>query len=294
MPVNNMWIFLSLISAFTLATSDAFTKKALSQNDEYLVALSRLVFALPVLVALIYTVPVPVLDMQFYIAFGCAVPLEIIALILYTKALKVSPMGLTLPFLAFTPIFLIGVSYFIVGEQVSLQGAIGIVVLATGSYTLNRHEMKRGIFEPLIAIARERGSVMMIGAAIIYSFTSSLGKLAIEHSSPLFFGASYFIVLALLFTPIALWKGREYLKGFVGRKSYLRLVVPGMLFSVMILTHMIAINQTKVAYMISVKRTSLLMGVIYGYLLFRETHVAQRLTGTVLMCAGFVLIVTAP
>lgn len=289
-----MWIFLSLISAFTLATSDAFTKKALSQNDEYLVALSRLFFALPFLVALIYTVPVPVLDMQFYLAFGCAVPLEIIALILYTKALKVSPIGLTLPFLAFTPIFLIAVSYFIVGEKVSLQGAIGIVVLATGSYTLNRHEMKRGLFGPFIAIARERGSVMMIGAAIIYSFTSSLGKLAIEHSSPLFFGASYFMVLALLFTPIAIWKGRRSLKSFIVKKSYLGLIVPGMFFSIMILTHMIAISQTKVAYMISVKRTSLLMGVIYGYLLFRETHVAQRLTGTVLMCAGFVMIVTAP
>jgi drug/metabolite transporter (DMT)-like permease len=289
-----MWILLSLISAFTLATSDAFTKKALSQSDEYLVALARLVFALPLLVAFLYSVPVPVLDMQFYMAFGCAVPLEIIALILYTRALKVSPMGLTLPFLAFTPIFLIAVSFFIVGEKVSLQGAIGIVVLATGSYTLNRHEMKRGLFEPFRAIARERGSVMMIGAAIIYSFTSSLGKLAIEHSSPLFFGASYFAVLAFLFTPIALWKGRVSLKGFITRRSYLGLIVPGMLFSVMILTHMIAISQTKVAYMISVKRTSLLMGVIYGYLLFRETHIAQRLTGTVLMCAGFVLIVTAP
>ena len=43
------WVYLSLICAFALATSDALTKKALAESDEYLVAWFRLLFALPVL-----------------------------------------------------------------------------------------------------------------------------------------------------------------------------------------------------------------------------------------------------
>jgi len=47
----------------------------------------------------------------------------------------------------------------------------------------------------------------------------------------------------------------------------------------MIITHMEAMNLTKVAYMISVKRTSLLMSVMYGYFLFQEKHMKGRFVG---------------
>ena len=58
-------------------------------------------------------------------------------------------------------------------------------------------------------------------------------------------------------------------------------------------THMLAMNLTKVAYMISVKRLSLIIGIMYGYFLFREENIKERLLGAVLMLIGFVLVVTA-
>jgi drug/metabolite transporter (DMT)-like permease len=290
--IMDAWVYLSLICAFTLATSDALTKKALVESDEYLVAWFRLLFALPVLVILLFFIPTPALDAGFYKAFALSLPLEIIALLLYIKALRISPLSLTLPFLALTPVLLIFLSYFILGEEVSIRGAIGILLLAAGSYTLNLHEMRKGILSPFRAIGREKGSVLMIIVAIIYSITSSLGKMAIEHSSPLFFGATYFVALTLFFSPIALLAGREK-KTFVKEGQYKRLFFPGLFYSVMIVTHMTALSLTKVAYMISLKRTSLIMGVIYGYLLFRDRNIRERLAGAILMFTGFVLIVTA-
>ena len=52
---------------------------------------------------------------------------------------------------------------------------------------------------------------------------------------------------------------------------------------------MTALNLTKVAYMISVKRISLVIGVLYGYFLFRETNIGERMLGALLMLTGFVL-----
>ena len=43
-------------------------------------------------------------------------------------------------------------------------------------------------------------------------------------------------------------------------------------------------------YMISVKRLSALIGIIYGRLFFKEKHIAMRLVGAGLMLAGAVLI----
>jgi len=54
---------------------------------------------------------------------------------------------------------------------------------------------------------------------------------------------------------------------------------------------MIAISLTQVAYMISIKRLSLLMGVLFGYLFFKETNIRERFVGTLLMIIGFALIV---
>ena len=287
------WVLLSLISAFTLATSDALTKKALAKSNEYLVAWFRLLFSLPLLIVLFVFVPVPELDYGFYKAFLLALPLEIIAIVLYIKALRISPLSLTLPFLSLTPVVLILVSYVILGERVSFKGGVGILFITAGSYTLYLHKIRGGILEPFRAITKEKGSLCMIIVAIIFSLTSSLGKMAIEHSSPLFFGITYFIAVTICFAPIALKMGAPELKSFVSERRFRSLLAPGFFLSLMIASHMIAISLTKVAYMISIKRTSLIMGVIYGYILFKEKNMRERLTGASLMFIGFVMIVTA-
>lgn len=287
------WIFLSLVSAFSLAASDALTKKALTGNNEYLVAWSRLLFSVPLLAILWIFVPIPDLDAEFYQAFLLAMPLEILALVFYIKALKASPLSLTLPFLSLTPVFLIGISYIMLEEKVSLQGAAGIFLIAAGGYMLNIHTVRKGFLEPFRAVTREKGSVFMILVAMIYSVTSSLGKLAIEHSSPLFFGITYFITLTIVFTPIALIAGRKDAGDFIGQKRYIGLFAPGLFYSAMIASHMIAISLTNVAYMISIKRMSVIIGVIFGYYLFMERNIRERLAGAFLMFSGFALIVTA-
>ena len=132
----------------------------------------------------------------------------------------------------------------------------------------------------------------MIGVAAIYAVTSSLGKVAITHSSPLFFGATYFTALFIGFTPLALGRAGGGVRA-VDRPLVRAAVAPGLFYAVMILAHTVALGLANVAYMIAVKRTSLLMAVAYGYFMFREERVADRLAGALLMFGGFVLVVTA-
>ena len=284
-----MWVTLSLLTAFSLATSDAITKKVLRSRDEYFVAWIRLLFALPVLVTSLFFIEIPPLDRTFWLATVCALPLEITALILYTKALKNSPLSVTVPFLALTPLFLIVTSNLILGESVSVSGAAGILLMAIGAYTLNLHKARHALLEPIRAILKEKGSIMMIGVAFIYSITSSLGKMAIEHSSPLFFGSFYFILVTILFTPIAIKMNNGNLS--IKRKEIASFVFIGFTYSIMIVCHMLAMSLVNVAYMISVKRTSLLFGIFYGHFLFREERIAEKIAGGIIMLAGFIVIV---
>ncbi len=284
-----MWIIYSLLTAFSLATSDTLTKRVLVSRDEYFVAWARLIFCLPLLLLSFLFVDIPTLDRTFWIATFCALPLEILAIILYTKALKVSPISLTVPFLALTPLFLIVISYIVLGEKVSVYGGIGILLMAVGSYALNLHKISKDLFAPIKAIFREKGSLLMIAVAFIYSFTSSLGKLAIEHSSPVFFGSFYFVLVVIFFTPIAFAGSQEKL--VISKKDAMPLMFVGLTYAMMIIFHMIAISMTQVAYMISVKRMSLFFSIFFGYLIFKEQNIRERTFGSVILFSGFLFIV---
>jgi drug/metabolite transporter (DMT)-like permease len=102
-------------------------------------------------------------------------------------------------------------------------------------------------------------------------------------------GATYFTALFVAFAPIAL-RGRP---ADSPRRLLAQALAPGLFYGVMIATHTLSMGLANVAYMIAVKRTSLLMAVGYGYFLFHEGHLRDRLAGATMMFAGLVLIVTA-
>ena len=53
---------------------------------------------------------------------------------------------------------------------------------------------------------------------------------------------------------------------------------------------MMAINLTLVAYVIAIKRTSAIMSSLFGFWLFKEKGIKERLLGVVLMVLGVILI----
>jgi drug/metabolite transporter (DMT)-like permease len=278
-----IWLPLTLLSAFFLATSDALTKKALAGHNEYLVTWLRLLPALPFFLMPLCFIEIPTLSREFFLCALGALPLEALALVLYTKALKLSPLNLTLPLLSFTALLLLVVPFLILGERISSWGTAGILLIAAGSYLLNLRPGAGDWLAPFRALAHERGSLCMLGVAVIYSLTSVLGKRGIALSSPLFFAAFYLPLLVLVMTPLALYKGRGELREIVRNGTVRATLLPALCYLLQALTHVYAINLTNVAYMIAVKRTSLLFGVIYGRYLFQERG---GLCATVIMLAG--------
>lgn len=288
-----LWFPITLLCAVSLATSDALTKKALAAHyNEYLIAWLRLMLMLPALVILLLAIPMPPLGPEFYLTMLTVIPLELLALILYFKALKLSPLGLTVPFLSLTPVLLLVIPYILLGERITMTGGIGILLIAAGSYTLKLHSLSDGFLAPFRAIRRERGALCMIGVAVIFSLTSTLCKKAISLSSPLFFVGLQPILLFLCLTPVALWKGRDAL-GILRQKGMLRAAMLPAFFSfIELFTGVVALSLTNVAYMIAVKRLSLLVGIVYGHFLFHEEGLRERLAGGGMMVAGVALIVT--
>jgi hypothetical protein len=62
-----LWVPVTICCAFSLATSDALTKKALAaRHNEYLTAWVRLLLMVPLLVIVLLANPVPHLEAEFF------------------------------------------------------------------------------------------------------------------------------------------------------------------------------------------------------------------------------------
>jgi len=278
----------ALGAAFFTAVSDAMSKQILQRHSAVVVAWARLAYASVFLLPLLFFIPIPALDGFFWLTIAALLPLEIIAILLYMKALQISPLSLTVPFLSLTPAFTIFTSFLILGELPNPSGLIGICFIVAGAFALNIHLLKRGALQPLRQILSERGSLLMVVVAFIYSITSVLGKAAIRHSSPAFMGICYIPLISLALLPLALRKGMGGAQLKSGGQWFFLI---GACQALMALCHFKGISMILVSYMISVKRLSLLFGVAFGGIFFHEEHIRQRLAGSLLMLAGVVLIV---
>lgn len=287
------WFSLTLLSAFSYATADTLTKRYLSHYRPGEMVLVRFGATGIVLLPLLMLQPWPALTLAFWGWMAALLPLEILAMWLYMRAIRESALSLTLPYLAFTPAFNVLTGYVLLGETVTWTGFSGISLVVCGAWLLNLDAARNGrrldIIAPFRAIAREPGSRLMLGVAALYSLTSVLGKGALQYVPPGFFGPFYFLLLgvmtALLFTSreVKPWQ-------VLGRHPWAHLGV-GVFMGVMVVTHFYALPQVEVAYMIAVKRTSLLFGILYGAWLFDETGLKKNLLAGVLMVLGVFLIV---
>ncbi len=283
-----LWFFLALTAALSQAGNDAISKRFFSDLTAYEMGLIRLLYAFPFLFAGIFFVPIPPLDRIFWLCLAIGLPLELIAFLCYMRAIKVSPLSLSVPFLAFTPAFVILTGFFILNETLNSYGILGIALLVTGSYVLNFSRGKNKWLEPFQAIFREQGSWLMLITALIYSVTATVGKLAIIHSSPEFFAIAYFLTFSIIVISLFPLMPEAKIAHII--KKPLPGIFAGIILSVMIFSHIFAISLIQAAYMLSVKRCSLVFGVLFGAFLFKEEKIRERLTGvSIMMCGVFVI-----
>jgi drug/metabolite transporter (DMT)-like permease len=277
------WFLLALGSAFGVATADFLIKRFFSDRPVAEMAMLRFLGLVPLSLGLLVFMPWPRVSPVFFAALALALPGEAAATLLYQRAIKLSPLALAQPFLAFTPIFTLATGFLILGELPSWLGLAGVGLVAAGAYGLNLHQARLGWHQPLLAVFREPGSWMMLTASAIYAYTAVLGKKALLASSPLFVVAVYPLAFCVILGTVLAASGRLSW-GWARRPWAAAGVGASMCF--MAVCHFLALAQVETAYMISVKRLSLLVVMLYGGIFLREERLGQHLAAGAAMVAG--------
>ena len=283
-----IWLLLGLGAALGDSGADVVTKRFFSHLPPYGMALVRLLGAVPFLLAAAWFISFPSLDRTFLVIVTAMLPLEVAAIYLYMRALKVCDLSLCIPFLALTPVFLIFTGGLILGEGLNLWGILGTLLIASGSYFLGLGPGRRRFWDPVKALARETGARLMLAVAAIYSLTAALFKLAILHSDPAFFGVAYPLTAIGLVTAGYPFSRARSLPALKARYGWW--LAAGFCFAVSCLSLAQGVKLAPITYLVAVKRLSLLLSVVLGGLWLRERPFLPRLLAAFLMCAGVALI----
>ncbi|RMG66198.1 MAG: EamA family transporter, partial [Calditrichaeota bacterium] len=177
-PIMSTAYWLAILTGLSYGAQGAYSKALAGRFPSQVLAWATFFFAIPLLAAyLLWRGLPPVRWDSFLPSTITSGAINLVAWNLFFKALEAAPIYLTLPFTAFTPLFMIPIAWFLLGELPGWLGALGIVLIISGAYGL--HADSASLLQPFRHLFRNRGSRLMLAVALLWSVTATVEKVAV-------------------------------------------------------------------------------------------------------------------
>lgn len=237
----------------------------------------------------------PELSGGYFLPASVSIILNLGANLLFLRAVQISPLSLTTPYLAFTPVFTAVTALTFLGQVPTGPGWLGIGIVCAGAFMMNPGDKEDGALAPLKALWTERGSFYMLIVALIWSITPVLDKTASDLTSPIFhtmFLAAGVGVIFFLYRSVKDGSAGPLLREF---RAVPWLLAIATLFAVgAMVLQLTSYAMFDVAYVETVKRAvGVIAAIAAGYFFFGERDLTRRLIGALVMTAGVALILIA-
>ncbi len=284
-----VWFIFAILGALLSATYYASIKRLLRDINQYVLASGAFLSCFLILFLISIIKGLPEIGPAFYTSVLITVTINIIGVILFYKALKITDLSLAMPMIAFIPLFLILTSFIFLKEAPTVFGAVGISLVVIGSYVLNLNKNKAHFLDPFKEILRNKGAFYILIIAFLFSISVNFDKLVVLNSDPIFGSSMIYLLLGLSFLGISSIKNRD--TKIIYKKNLLKFFLLGVILALVAITINIAYTMQIASYVISLKRLSILFSVFYGGLIFKEKHILKRGLAALIMLAGAILII---
>ena len=242
-------------------------------------------------IAALHLAPVP----TFFIYLTIDVALITCVMWLYFRALQISPLSLSVPFLAFTPVFLIPSGFVMLGELPPPIKLLGVVLIVAGSLAMHRRLFAVGWLAPVKAVIQEKGSRYMLMVSFIFSITNPLDKKLVVMSDVFTEAFSYGLGLCIAFFVWGKLQKADFRAAARGNVKWISLA--GLLDAVSLLFQLGSYAYIAVVITVSIKRAGIILSVLAGWLFFREREITDKMIAASVMFCGVLILylpLTAP
>lgn len=287
------WYVLVLISALFLGISEIIKKRILSKEHtmEFLTTHFSIVFVLTFF--FIHKVDFSIPFNELFIIFIKSAIL-FTALFTFMKTLKHEDISKVSPIKNLSIVSVVLFAFLFFGETLSLHNYIGVTMILIGTYFVETNPNLENPIKP-IKIFKNKYSIYIFIYLIAIGLSVMLDK-QITKTVDLY---TYLFFMILFITAICWIIQIIFYKGFNDisnsfKTSYGLLIFAALfnLVSDVFYLKAVAIPGTFIALIIPLKRIQTLISSFFGGEIFHEKHLLIRITGTIIMILGTILVLS--
>ncbi|MBZ5623686.1 MAG: EamA family transporter [Acidobacteriia bacterium] len=235
-------------------------------------------------IAWLHLAPIP----TFLVYLALDVGLITCVMWLYFRALQVSPLSLCVPFLSFTPVFLIPSAYVFLGELPPAVKLLGVLLIVVGSLAMHRRLFAVSWMAPVRAIIEEKGSRYMLTVSFLFAITNPLDKKLVLMSDVFTESVAYGLGLVLAFFLLGKAQRADFSAAI--RRNVKWVALAGLFDAVSLLFQLASYAYISVVIAVSIKRAGIILSVLAGWLFFREREITDKaIAASVMFCGVLIL-----
>jgi drug/metabolite transporter (DMT)-like permease len=206
------------------------------------------------------------------------------------QAYEMGDLSLVYPLARGTSVFIVAaLSFPVFGEVISGVGFSGIAVVLLGIYILH---MKSGTRRNPLIPAHSPGAILALYSGVLIAAFSFVDKAGIKFVDPLPFLYLIFTVAAIFYTPMAFRGGISPIRDY-WRNNRAQLVMIGLVVPCAYGLILAAFTLAPAAYVVTSREIRLVLGAVAGTLILKEKNATYRISGSILIVLGIILLVFA-
>ncbi|KAF1774398.1 EamA domain [Phytophthora cactorum] len=271
-------VSIAVINSVVNALCDPLRKYLTKFMDPFMVVAMRGLIQAPLFVvwAIVDTGGrLPPLNHLFWTSVCISGSINIITSYLYNRAIQISTLSATVPFLV--------VAFLVLGEVPTVSGVLGISIATMGGFWLQGAKDDHASKDLLIDSSNaSKGSMYMILVAFLWSISNAFDKIGVQNSTPLVYGATIQVIVA----------GGSYILQKMRDENPVEICHPrGRHERRAYYINLVATQHLEVSYVIAIKRSGCIWSVLMGRFLFRERNLRKKIPSILLMVLGVICIV---
>ena len=285
--VLSIHLLYMVVSSLAFASLDLIRKLLAGRVDALALVFFMSLGAVPFMATLIAFQGIGSVSVGYWLPGLGALALNLMGNFAFIHSVRLSPLSRTIPLLSLTPAFTALIAIPLLGEVPSRAQTAGILLVVAGATALNSNA---DIRRPFAGLLQEKGALVMIGVALMWSLSGPLDKLALTHASVLFHANVMTLGVAVGALLILWLQGR--LDALRSARSYTWLLGGAMIaVTLALLFQLLAIKSVFVSLVEAFKRSlGSLMAVVLGRVIFRERVHPVQVVAVLVMMVGVGLI----
>ncbi|MEN3190580.1 MAG: EamA family transporter [Atribacterota bacterium] len=209
------------------------------------------------------------------------------------KTYSYGHLSLTYPIARSSPLFVPFLAFLLVKEELSFVGILGIIIILVGVYLLHLRSISWKSFLKSTEYLKGKATSYAFITAFFSALYSVNDKIGVGYVRPFAYIYITCIGVSAFYLPIVFSKDNRKDIKFEWEDNKKSILISSSLTLLSYLLTLYAFTIDKVSYIVSLRQSSIIFGVILGTVVLNEEYGKIRIFASIIMFIGFFLVIIA-